>query len=83
MPYLICPLRISCAGAGRANVVLDLTDRVTSWGDHGLTTILYSETGGLPYLYVTYMKLDPLYGNVCEDHGQVDGRPMDAIEGCA
>lgn len=61
------------------NTILDIQGQVSSFGDHGLTTILWDEG----YLYATFMALNPKYGNACADYGQPDGRPNEQINGCA
>ena len=57
-----------------------LTIPVSSFGDHGVTSILW-DSG---YLYVTYMKQDPRWGALgCTDSGQDPGtRPYASIQGC-
>lgn len=68
------------------HIVLDLRDRISSFGDHGLNTILvdgqYIDGQYIEYIYATYMKLNPLYGNNCADYGQMDGRPRNTVNGC-
>jgi hypothetical protein len=35
------------------------------------------------YLYVSYMVAQPPWGTLdCEDHGQMDGRPVGTVTGC-
>lgn len=44
----------------------------------GLTSILWDDG----WLYATYMKVNPLYGQACNDYGQMDGRPRGEVIGC-
>lgn len=63
-------------------MLLDLTARIASWGDHGLTG-LYIHDG---YLWVSYMVAKAPWGSTgCTDHGQLEGRGdnLASIEGCA
>ena len=62
---------------------LDLTASISSFGDHGLSCILWDrDEGGTAWLYVTYMQND--WGPTgCSDSGQLDGRPNAQIDGCA
>ena len=61
-------------------ITLDLTSEVTYNGDHGLTSILWSNG----YLFATYMKQNAEWGaNGCTDSGQnPGGRPWPTILGC-
>jgi hypothetical protein len=59
-------------------LVIDLSGEVSSFGDHGLTTILWDNG----FLYATFMALSPIYGNDCADYGQPDGRPNEQVNGC-
>jgi len=69
------------SGAGLATVLVDLSARVSNYGDHGLIALHYSTTGGA-FLYATYMHRGTLWNNVCTDAGMPGGRELDTIEGC-
>ena len=59
-------------------VILDISRAVASYGDHGATSLLWD--GG--FLYITYSKVNPVWGPACADYGQFDGRPLADIKGC-
>jgi hypothetical protein len=58
-----------------AAVLLDIQNEVASYGDHGLTSVLYYNG----FLWATYMKLNPAIGNDCADYGQFDGRTASQV----
>lgn len=60
------------------DVLLDIQGEVANYGDHGLTSILLFKG----FLYITYMKETPPYGDNCVDYGAMDGRPLDQVKGC-
>jgi hypothetical protein len=60
-------------------VVLDISNNVAFYGDHGATSILFDEG----FLYISYSKVNPTWGPDCKDYGQMDGRPRLGIRGCA
>ena len=72
------------APATAAATIVDIENVVSSFGDHGLTSILWDrDEGGHAWLYATYMKNRWTYGGAnCNDYGQQDGRVDAAIEGC-
>jgi hypothetical protein len=59
-------------------VLLDIQNEVASYGDHGLTSVLYNNG----YLWATYMKENPQYGDNCQDWGQWDGRTASQVRIC-
>jgi hypothetical protein len=59
------------------NVVLDFRAEVENYGDHGATAIIHDKG----FLYITYSKLNPIWGQHCADYGQPD-RPLPEITGC-
>lgn len=60
-------------GAG-GQVLIDISAQVASYGDHGLTSVVYLNN----YLWVTYMLINPEFGNNCNDYGQFDGGRQNA-----
>jgi hypothetical protein len=62
--------------------ILDFSRTVSSFGDHGATSILYSESFDSSYLYITYMKLNPIWGYDCADSGALNGRAKEDVFGC-
>ncbi len=64
---------------------LDITLAVSSFGDHGMTSILWDRSSitGDAFLYITFMKNRWTYGNfTCNDYGQMDGRAQRDVDGC-
>ena len=58
--------------------ILDFSRNVASYGDHGATSIVYDSS----FIYVTYMKLNPIWGYDCADSGALLGRVEADVEGC-
>jgi hypothetical protein len=57
-----------------------LSSKISAFGDHGLTSILFYKG----FLYATYMVQDPKWGEFgCADYGAMDGRPLNQVNGCA
>ena len=75
-------IKIAHAWVGQpAGVLIDISERVASWGDHGLTGIELHDG----FLYVTYMVAKAPWGQQgCTDHGQLEGRENDlaSVQGC-
>ena len=71
------------SAASDATVVLDLRGSISSFGDHGLSSILWDRSSdGTAWLYTCYMQND--WGPTgCADSGQLDGRTNPEINGCA
>jgi len=58
--------------------ILDFSHKTASYGDHGATSILYDNS----FIYVTYMKLNPVWGYDCADSGALNGRAKEDVFGC-
>lgn len=58
--------------------ILDISRNVASYGDHGATSILYDNS----FIYITYMKLNPVWGYDCADSGALNGRAKEDVFGC-
>ena len=63
-------------GAG-ARVALDLRDRISSFGDFGLTALAHRDG----WLYGAYTP-DTVFHDGCDDYGLVGDRPVAEVQGC-
>lgn len=61
-----------------AALVKDLSSQVSTYGDHGLTSVAVQGA----YLYATYQAVNVTTGNVCNDTGIVGGRTPAQVFGC-
>ena len=76
-----CPGWLCLAGAN--TVILNIFSRITSFGDHGLSRVLWDRgLDGRAYIYIVFMKNIWGLGESCRDYGQFDGRVATQIQGC-
>ncbi len=59
--------------ASASALILDIRSSVSSFGDHGMTSILFDRSdSGSAWLYITFMKNRWTIGNAtCNDYGQM------------
>lgn len=57
--------------------------QVATYGDMGITAIdVAPASNGNTYLYVSFMTINPSFGNNCTDSGRPNGRAAAAMTGC-